>query len=561
MNIQPFEFKISIVKKDPNEQENIDITLNKEGVLFVLGANGTGKSALMHWLNTQEQNAIRILSHRQATFPAETFDIQHSDEETMSNLIKNFQLSVESRYSNQYETSQMKMSMSSFVTAENILNRDIAKKTREIVEGEIDNQLLKEFMSDNQSMLFILNNLLKTANLNIKIFADGDKLGVENTKITGSHYSIMELSDGERNALGIACDVLTAPKDNLIIIDEPERHLHRSIISPFLSALFAERKDCSFIISTHEVYLPIDNPTANVLLVRGCEWESNQVSRWDANLLEAECNIPDDVKKQILGPKRKILFVEGKDNSLDKQLYQVLYEGVTVIPVGSCAEVEQRVKAMQKIGDENNLHWLGVYGVIDGDGQTAEHKSKLKQDNIVALSCYSVESLYYRTEIVQRAAKKYISTYGEDAKDVHQKAYSKIAETFTQEKDNLCARKIEQAIRDELIKSLPTWKDIKTESTWEQSKDIAIALETEKKQFDELISAENWDALIDRYPVKNSGILAAIAFPFGGTHSFQNLVSQLVREDKDGIKAYYKTELLRPLTELIEDDTEQSALA
>ena len=41
-----------------------------------------------------------------------------------------------------------------------------------------------------------------------------------------------ELSDGERNALLIGSDVLTTEPNSLIILDEPERHLHRSIISP-----------------------------------------------------------------------------------------------------------------------------------------------------------------------------------------------------------------------------------------------------------------------------------------------------------------------------------------
>ena len=75
-------------------------------------------------------------------------------------------------------------------------------------------------------------------------------------------YSIAQLSDGERNALLIATNVLTVKDGTLVLIDEPERHLHRSIISPLLTHLFAQRPECAFIVSTHDVMLPLDNPAS-----------------------------------------------------------------------------------------------------------------------------------------------------------------------------------------------------------------------------------------------------------------------------------------------------------
>ena len=64
---------------------------------------------------------------------------------------------------------------------------------------------------------------------------------------------------GERNAFLIVAEVFTAESGALIIIDEPERHLHRSITSPLLSALFQKRSDCAVLVSTHEPHLPLDN--------------------------------------------------------------------------------------------------------------------------------------------------------------------------------------------------------------------------------------------------------------------------------------------------------------
>ena len=88
----------------------------------------------------------------------------------------------------------------------------------------------------------------------------------------GQSFPLPRMSDGERSAAIIAATVLTADPGTTFLIDEPERHLHRAIITPFLAALFAKRLDCAFVISTHELALPLTAPEADVLVVRSCAW-------------------------------------------------------------------------------------------------------------------------------------------------------------------------------------------------------------------------------------------------------------------------------------------------
>ena len=84
----------------------------------------------------------------------------------------------------------------------------------------------------------------------------------------------------ERNAMILAAHVITADPGTVFLIDEPERHLHRSIIQPFLSALFDLRKEeCTFIIATHEIALPITNPDARVLIAQIMPMEGFHVRR------------------------------------------------------------------------------------------------------------------------------------------------------------------------------------------------------------------------------------------------------------------------------------------
>jgi hypothetical protein len=64
--------------------------------------------------------------------------------------------------------------------------------------------------------------------------------------VTGSseQYAAADLSDGERAIFYLVGQTLAAAPDSLIIFDEPELHIHRSIMSRLWDELEAARPDC-----------------------------------------------------------------------------------------------------------------------------------------------------------------------------------------------------------------------------------------------------------------------------------------------------------------------------
>ncbi|MDE2823103.1 MAG: hypothetical protein OXK79_06320, partial [Chloroflexota bacterium] len=58
-------------------------------------------------------------------------------------------------------------------------------------------------------------------------------------------------------------------------------------------------------------------------------------------------NLPEDLKRDILGARRRILFVEGTINSRDLPLYGALFPELSVIPKGSCEEIVRAVKGLR----------------------------------------------------------------------------------------------------------------------------------------------------------------------------------------------------------------------
>lgn len=65
-------------------------------------------------------------------------------------------------------------------------------------------------------------------------------------------YSANQMSDGERAVLYLAAQVLCVPENKMLIMDEPEIHLHRSIMNRLWMALERYRPDCLFIYITHD---------------------------------------------------------------------------------------------------------------------------------------------------------------------------------------------------------------------------------------------------------------------------------------------------------------------
>ena len=224
-------------------------------------------------------------------------------------------------------------------------------------------------------------------------------------------FSIAEMSDGERNATIIAATVLTVEPNTVLLIDDPERHLHRAIIEPFLSALFARRKDCAFVVSTHEIALPLANQKAAVLVLRSCEWAGDRAKAWDATLLPAKQDLPEELKRAILGARRRVLFVEGTSNSLDLPIYDALFQDISVVPQESCRSVQQAVKGIRETYSQHDLE---AFGLIDADGRPEEQIKVLAESGVFALSVYSAEALYYCHEAVEAVARRQAESFEDD---------------------------------------------------------------------------------------------------------------------------------------------------
>jgi ABC-type branched-subunit amino acid transport system ATPase component len=518
------DFELIIPRHDGG---GLEVSIDVGQTLFVLGANGTGKSALMTLLYGGHQGrARRISAHRQTWMNSNAISL--SPEQKRSHEIGMIGIDAQptARWKDDYSAVRPTIAVYDLIDAENVRARAIAGA----VDG--DDMPLAKLLSGRPAPIKIINELLRLSNIPVEIAVkESDQIIAR--KSGGRPYSAAELSDGERSALLVAATVLTAKPGTLILIDEPERHLHRSIISPLLTHLFARRPDCAFVISTHEVNLPLDNPSARTLLVWGCTVSSDTFISWDADLVPPGAGIDEGLKRDILGARRKLLFVEGETTrSLDTPLYGAVFKDVSVIARGSSRDVEQAVAGVRGAHD---LHWLRAFGIVDNDGRSQAEIDQLKGRGIYAVSVFSVESVYYEPEIHRRVAERHAEVTGEPAAARVAAAKAAAIAAIVPHVKRLSERVVEKSIREQIMRLLPTREQIVAAAPVDISFDVAGTVAAESSRLQAFIDTGNLAAIIGRYPVRETQALAEIAVKLGFQNrgQYEGAVRTLLTSDEE----------------------------
>jgi ABC-type cobalamin/Fe3+-siderophores transport system ATPase subunit len=473
-----FSLSIPIVKPPGT----LSLSVNLGEMIFILGANGTGKSSLMQaFAVANNEKTRRITAHRQTWFSSGSPELTGHQRAVYERDMTSHDRHTNARWKDDYSHQRAQMAIYDLVNSDNVRAREIARAVDTKDKATIDK------LASKDGAFTTLNRLLRLANLDIIVSVE------ENDEIMATRngcnpYSIAKLSDGERNAILIAANVLTVPAQSLLLIDEPERHLHRSIVSPLLSMLLKERPDCAFIVSTHEPLLPVDNPGSRVLLTRSCVYVEEAVSSYDIDLLINTEGIDDDLKRTILGERRKIVFVEGVEHSLDKPLYSLLFPNASVVAKGNCRDVEDAVVGITGTDD---FHWVKPFGLVDNDSSDPERIADLEAKGVIPINVYSVESIYYHPEVQKIAGEKLASVVGGDLGDRLEKANEDAINAIRSNAQHLSTRVAERSARAQVFSLLPKKGEVAAGGKRIAEIDLGKLVEEEVKRIQALISTAN----------------------------------------------------------------------
>jgi ABC-type cobalamin/Fe3+-siderophores transport system ATPase subunit len=505
------------------------IPVNIGNILFILGANGTGKSSLMlSFFNQNRNTAKRISAHRQTWFDNNAINMTAQSRRDMANNELSWNQQPNARY---IENGAIERTN---VILYDVINYENARARR--VMAELRNDQINDAtkLAKEETPLESINEIFRLSCLPIKLSIKDDEQVIA-SKNGGLEYSIAEMSDGERNAMLIAMNVLTAKAGSLILIDEPERHLHRSIISPLLSTLFSKRPDCAFVVSTHELMLPLDNTCSKTVLVRGCDRNGAPIISWDVDLMEAGCDVDDEVKKEILGSRKKILFVEGTEQSLDKPLYSIIFPDISVIAKSSCHDVENAVLGIR---GNQNLNWVSAFGIVDNDNRPTTDIEALKTKGIYALPVFSVESIYYNPDIQRRVVERLVETIGgDDATTRLANAKSAALLEIESHIPRLSSKLAEKTVREAILNTLPRKGQIAAAQPISFNIDVAEIISAERQKLQYIHNQGNLSEIIEKHPVRETPALNKIAehLGFQNRKQYESAVIKLLIDDAESL--------------------------
>ena len=534
--MEEINWEIPRISGDP-----LPLTLKNGNPLFIVGPNGSGKSALIQRFvsDNSGKKVKRISAHRQTWFSSGSIDLTPERRQQYEENTARFNSRYEARWRDSNAGQGLSAIQFDLVAKENSRARAI---TRHVDNGKL--MKAQDISAESPSPFDQINELLAQGTLTVEI-GNSDDRNLLARHPQGEPFSIAEMSDGERNAMIIAAHVITAEPGTVLVIDEPERHLHRSIIQPFLSALFAlRREDCAFIIATHEIALPVANPEARVLMLRSCQWSGNQCIAWAADVLgpnselPEELRLPEDLKLAILGSRQRILFVEGQSSSLDFPLYTALFPGLSVVSKGNCADVQ---KAVLGLRGSQDLHHAKAFGLIDRDNRTKENVKELAEQGIFALEVSAVEALYYCSDAIAAVAHRQAESLGVDAEELIKTAMQKAFDALKNQDlaERMAAWRCERHARELFLSKIPNRKSIRSNPTQPICVSIDLPYCEELNQFNKFVEEEDLDQLVARYPLDSSPAFQeiAIALRCRGRNDYQRMVITRIRNDNQLVQA------------------------
>ena len=216
---------------------------------------------------------------------------------------------------------------------------------------------------------------------------------------TDSNYPGSEMSDGERVIFYLIGHCLMAPPNSIIIIDEPELHIHKAILGKLWDLIEAARKDCSFVYITHDLDFLVSRPSASKFIVHSYSPTKN----WALEPVPSGIELPDRVISELIGSRQPVLFVEGSRESIDATIYRSVYTEFLVHPIGSCDAV---IHAAATFSRNAQLHRVGnVSGCVDGDAREQEEIASLLSRRIYVLPVAEIENALLLPDVFQHLAK------------------------------------------------------------------------------------------------------------------------------------------------------------
>ena len=375
---------MAITFEIPSVEGSTEVTVEEGAAVVLCGANGSGKTRLAVYIEDQlGLNAHRISAHRALALNP---SVPRIDEQSALAGLRSGHKDAGKgdplgyRRNHRWRGSAVVSLLNDFDFLVQVLfaeQANTALRTHQRIRaGDYSPADATKF----EKLVAVWQRLLPQRELEVS----GDNILVRSSRDNAT-YGASELSDGERAIFYLIGQTLVAEEEALLIVDEPELHVHRSIMDRLWDELEGARPKNAFVFLTHDLEFAASR-NAQKFVVR----EYSPTPAWTLDRLPEEAGFDEQVTTLILGSRKPILFVEGTAESLDKAIYRCCYPTWTVTPRGSCEEVIHSVASMRQ---NATLTRVTCAGIVDADDYQPEDVERLNRLGIAVLPISEIENL------------------------------------------------------------------------------------------------------------------------------------------------------------------------
>lgn len=483
---------------------------------FVLvGANGSGKSHLGAWIELHNNNVLRISAQRALSIP-DTINIINEDA-----AWKKIYYGNTTQTNKGYKWQWEKYTCTLVDDYESVLSSVFSRESNDLrIFKDLCDQGKKPdgYETIVEKIQKIWNAVLPQRELVIEKFE-------AKAKYKDELYKAGFMSDGERVCLYLIAQCLITPENHIIVIDEPEIHLHTSIMKKLWDEIERYCHNKTFVYITHDLNFATSKKTATKIWVQSYDGHDN----WEISQIEDNDDIPEDLFLQVLGTRSPVLFVEGGETSYDLPLYKEVFGDYLVIPCDNCQKVIELTKAFnnEKV---KSLHTYDVKGLIDHDFLTVAEKESYKKQNIYTLDVSEVENLFLIEPLIKLAAKQ----IGNDENEVFQKVSDSLFELMEQNKyeivNSICVKEIRHKLNGFSSKS-NNGEEIQSDLNNHISEiDVnAIFVQTDTN-ISEIIETKDYKKMLNVF--NHKGMCQQVSGIIGLKKKYPQVVLDLLRSEK-----------------------------
>lgn len=352
------------------------LVIYDEQSVVLVGSNGSGKSSLADYLkHSSSKNIIVIPAQKFLYTKNQPFWHQMDD-----NQVRTFQINQLSRNSHAIDESFTRIIAALINNHYQVMDFN-KSKIGGYISGDVE-----------ESRFDQLKRIWSVLFPEIKLMTNAATRSITAMK-NNSTYDLNDMSDGEKSVIHYIAQVLFAPENSIIIVDEPENHLNLSIVTKLWDYLIQVRETCRFVFISHTVEFIASRRNAKLVWCKSFTYPDT----WD--LQEIDDELPRELIVELLGSKKPILFCEGNKAGLDYSIYgRLFFDEFTVVPVGG----KSRVREYNRVFNGTGCSFVGTsVAIIDGDSISDEQKKKLRERRVFVLPFNEIEMFLLCDQIME----------------------------------------------------------------------------------------------------------------------------------------------------------------